>query len=115
MSPTTPTFQDIQRVTHAVVRQFRPQRVIMFGSRVYGTPTPASDVDLLVILPFDGSPYQMNARLLAAIESTWAGSQHAGFDIKARRPEDIAWRYNEGDPMIRDAIDRGIVLFEAAA
>jgi hypothetical protein len=95
-----------------VVRQFHPQRVILFGSRAYGKPSATSDVDLLVIMAFDCSPYRMTARPLGAIGPTWRGG---GFDIKARRPEDVDWRYREGDPMIRDAIDRGIVLYEAAA
>ena len=108
--------ENIRLATQTVVREFHPRKVILFGSRAYGTPRSDSDVDLLVILSFDCSPYRMNARLLGAIGNAATGpGENGGFDIKARRPEDIAWRYAEGDPMIRDAIDRGIVLYEAAA
>jgi len=30
----------------------------------------------------------------------------------ARRPEDTTRRYEEGDPLIREALDRGKVLYE---
>ena len=39
----------------AVAREFRPEKIILFGSYAYGKPTPDSDVDLLVILPFPGN------------------------------------------------------------
>src|SRR5947209_7973017 len=39
----------------AIIREFHPQKIVLFGSYAYGQPTPDSDVDLLVILPFRGS------------------------------------------------------------
>ena len=35
------------------MQKFRPQKIILFGSYGYGKPTEDSDVDLLVIMPFD--------------------------------------------------------------
>lgn len=35
-----------------IVHQFNPQKILLFGS--YGTPGPDSDVDLLVVLHFEG-------------------------------------------------------------
>ena len=34
-----------------LVRRFRPQRIILFGSRARGTADERSDADLLVIRP----------------------------------------------------------------
>ena len=45
------TAEQIQHLTDDIVRQFAPERVILFGSYAYGVPTPDSDVDLLVVLP----------------------------------------------------------------
>jgi hypothetical protein len=33
-------------------------------------------------------------------------------DILARRPDDTARRYALGDPLVREALDDGIVLYE---
>jgi predicted nucleotidyltransferase len=46
----------IQALCDRIVAEFRPERVILFGSHAYGVPRPDSDVDLLVILPFDEQP-----------------------------------------------------------
>ena len=37
--------------SNAVARQFRPRKIVLFGSYAYGQPTEGSDVDLLVIMP----------------------------------------------------------------
>jgi len=46
--------EDISRLSEKIAREFRPERVILFGSHAQGNPRPDSDVDLLVILPFEG-------------------------------------------------------------
>ena len=49
---------EIQKLCEQISRDFRPERIILFGSHAYGSPTPDSDVDLLVVMPFEGSPRQ---------------------------------------------------------
>ena len=98
--------EQINDVTERIAEQFAPDRIVLFGSYAYGTPDEGSDVDLLVVLPFEGKPYRKAAEIAAAV--------HAGFplDILARRPDDIERRYREADPLVRDALDRGRILYE---
>lgn len=49
------TDDTIQRMARRIVRRFRPERIILFGSRARGDATPDSDVDLLVVMPVKGS------------------------------------------------------------
>ena len=96
----------IRDVSERIAQQFAPDRIILFGSHAYGAPNEGSDVDLLVVLPFEGKPYRKAAEIAAAV--------HAGFplDILARRPDDVERRYREADPLVREALDRGRVLYE---
>ena len=48
-------WQRIRGYCNAVAREFRPDKILLFGSYAYGHPSADSDVDLLVILPFRGS------------------------------------------------------------
>ncbi|HET7840931.1 MAG TPA: nucleotidyltransferase domain-containing protein [Terriglobia bacterium] len=89
-----------------IAREFQPERIILFGSYAYGEPRPDSDVDLLVVLPFDGTGFRKSLEILNRI------SPEFSVDLLARRPEDTARRYTEGDPLIREALDRGKVLYE---
>ena len=42
--------RQIQKFAAEVGRQFRPHKIVLFGSYAYGNPTADSDVDLLVIM-----------------------------------------------------------------
>ncbi len=100
------SFEDISRLSEKIVTEFQPERVILFGSHAYGKPGPDSDVDLLVILPFDGRNFWKSLEILNRAEPTFS------VDLLARRPDDTARRYSEGDPLIREALDHGKVLYE---
>jgi predicted nucleotidyltransferase len=96
----------IRRLTQRIVRQFSPERVILFGSHAYGTPHPDSDVDLLVLLSFEGKSLRKTLEILNAVDPPFA------IDLLVRRPDEAARRYAEGDPLMREALDKGVVLYE---
>lgn len=97
---------DIQRVVDTIARQFDPERIILFGSYAYGTPTSDSDVDLLVILPVESNTFRKAVEILNQVHPPFA------VDLLARDPRDAARRYAQGDPLIGEAMDRGMVLYE---
>ena len=96
----------IAKLSERIVREFQPERIILFGSYAYGQPRPDSDVDLLVVLPFEGRAFRKSVEILNRI------SPEFSVDLLARRPEDTARRYAEGDPLIREALDHRKVLYE---
>jgi predicted nucleotidyltransferase len=98
--------EDISRLSEKIVTEFQPERVILFGSYAYGNPGPGSDVDLLVVLPFEGRNFWKSLEILNRVDPPFP------LDLLARRPDDTARRYAEGDPLIREALDHGKVLYE---
>lgn len=96
----------IQAISDRIAHEFRPDRIILFGSYAYGAPRPDSDVDLLVILPFEGKGFWKSLEILNR------GDPRFAVDLIASRPGDVARRYAEGDPLIREAMDRGRILYE---
>ena len=57
---------EIEALTRRIAAEFDPERVILFGSYAYGTPAEYSDVDLLVIMPFEGNSFdQVSAAVQA--------------------------------------------------
>jgi predicted nucleotidyltransferase len=98
--------QRIAKVCEQIAEQFHPEKIILFGSYAYGLPRPDSDVDLLVVLPFEGKGFRKSLEILDCISPDFC------LDLLARRPEDTARRYAEGDPLIREALDHGKVLYE---
>jgi predicted nucleotidyltransferase len=100
------TTANIRDLTASIVREFQPERVILFGSHATGHARPDSDVDLLVLLPFEGKSFRKSLEILNRVNPRFA------VDLIARRPDDTARRYREGDPLIREALDHGQVLHE---
>jgi len=49
------SMDELQTFANLVADAFGPDKVILFGSYAEGTATSDSDVDLLVVLPFEGS------------------------------------------------------------
>ena len=98
--------ENILAVARQIAAEFKPDKIILFGSYAYGNPSSDSDVDLLVVMPFEGKSFKASFEILKRI--------HPGFpvDILARRPDDTERRYREGDPLIREALNKGRVLYD---
>ncbi len=97
---------DITSLTEGIVKEFQPEKVVLFGSHAYGTPRPDSDVDLLVILSFNGSGFRKSLEILNRLNPDFP------IDLIVRKPQETEQRYINGDPLIREALDRGLVLYE---
>ncbi len=97
----------IQRVTDEIARKFQPERIILFGSYAYGTPTEDSDVDLLVVLPFEGRKSKKSIEIQSAI--------HVEFpmDLIPITPERLKYRIEIEDFFLREITEKGKVLYEA--
>ena len=98
----------IQSFCAAVAKQFRPLKIVLFGSYACGQPTADSDVDLLVIMPrtrYGGE--RMSVRIRQAIPRDFP------LDLLVRTPADVARRLHWGDCFLREVMDKGRVMYEA--
>ena len=102
------TPQVIDEVVRQIVAKFQPEKVILFGSYAYGTPSPDSDVDLLVVLETALKETEQAVRISQAIDYAF------GLDLIVRTPANIARRLKLGDPFLREIITKGKVLHESA-
>lgn len=97
----------IRQVCDRIAETYHPEKIILFGSHAYGRPTPDSDLDLLVVMHFAGSPIQQAIKV----------SSELGFvtpmDLLIRTPEQVQERLRIDDPFMRDIWLRGKVMYEA--
>jgi predicted nucleotidyltransferase len=105
------TQRQIETYAEDVARQFRPLKIVLFGSYAYGNPTKDSDVDLMVVVPKDSSGVRNRERAMA-IRS--AIPKSFPLDLLVKDPEDISWRLEEGDCFLQDVFSKGRVLYEKA-
>lgn len=101
------TAEVLAEIVRRIVAALQPERIILFGSYVYGTPSDDSDVDLLVILETPARPadrYLAVSRLLRP--------RPFPLDILVKTPGEIAQALHKGDAFIREIVTRGRVLYE---
>jgi len=98
----------ILKYAEQIARQFHPEKIILFGSYAYGEPTANSDVDILVIMSFEGKGVRKAAEILLATDPRFP------IDLIVRTPDQITTRIQLGDFFIREVTERGRVLYEAA-
>jgi len=103
----TITMPQIEEIGRRIAEEFQPERVLLFGSFAWGAPSEDSDVDLLVILPFDGKAVAMSVEMRLKIRPPFP------VDLLVRTPENIRERMAMGDPFIRSILEDGKVLYEA--
>jgi predicted nucleotidyltransferase len=96
----------IRRFARQIVERFHPDKIILFGSYAYGTPTPDSDVDLLVVMPTRNQSEQA-VRIDEAIDE-----RGFALDLLVRTPKVIEERLRWGDWFIKEIMERGKVLYE---
>ena len=94
--------------TEILIHCFSPFKVILFGSHAAGTATEDSDVDILVIMPFKGKPARMALEILNKLDPKFP------IDLIVRTPEQIEDRLAKGDFFIKEIMEKGKVLYEAA-
>lgn len=87
--------------------EFNVRKVILFGSYAEGKATEDSDVDLLIIAPFEGRSADESVKIRMKLRPKFP------LDIIVRRPEEIKKRLEMGDSFIKEIIEEGKVLYEA--
>lgn len=102
------TRRQIREYAQEIARQFRPQRIILFGSYAYGKPTRDSDVDLLVIMPLKGNGADQATRIRLKLRAPFP------MDLLVRSPAKIRQRLAWGDCFIQEVLEKGTVLYETS-
>lgn len=100
--------KDIIELSDQIAHEFHPERIILYGSHARGDATEDSDVDLMVILPFEGQSARMALEIRKRIRRDFP------LDLLARTPQEVRQRIEDEDWFLREIIAQGKVLYEAA-
>src|SRR5436309_3837692 len=95
----------IRRFARQVAKRFQPDKIILFGSHVYGTPHADSDVDILVVMSARNH-HDQAAKIRGAVDAPFP------MDLIVRTPQSLAWRLAERESFHTEIMTKGKVLYE---
>ena len=102
--------EQIERQIHLlcgqIAEKFHSEQIILFGSHAYGHPTPESDIDLLVVMPFEGRHTQQAIQILNYLNIMLP------MDVIVRTPQQVQEQLAIGDPFMQEIVQRGKILYE---
>ncbi len=105
-SPASSAPKLIEEMARRIVREFDPERVILFGSHARGDAEPDSDVDLLVVMHVKGSRRRARLSIRRALRGIPMPK-----DIVVTTPEDFQSRQDIAGTIERPAAREGKVLY----
>ncbi len=99
--------KEILIMADRIIKQFDPEKIILFGSHDRGDAGIDSDVDLLVIMRIEGSKREKQLEIRSALHDLRIPK-----DIIVTTPEEFEWRKEIVGTVEYPAVREGRVLYE---
>ena len=96
----------VRRMVARIVRRFRPDKIILFGSRARGDARRDSDADLLIVMPVSGSKRRKAVEIGVALHDIRISK-----DLIVVTPEEFEWRKDTIGTIEYPAWREGRVLY----
>ena len=100
--------QQIKQVAAKIVKDYKPEKIILFGSHAWGKPHRDSDVDLFIVKKSKkrrlDRDYELRIKLF--------GHGFPPLDLLIYTPLEIQKRLEIQDFFIQDILSQGKVLYE---
>lgn len=96
----------IQKIKDRIVSAVHPDKIILFGSYAYGTPTRDSDVDLLVIMPSDEPMHSRVTKIRKIVRDI-----HIPKDIIVYTPQEVEKWKDASAAFITTIMRKGKVIY----
>ena len=100
------SIDQIKQFCDQIGQRFHAEKIVLFGSHARGTANEDSDVDLLVILPFQGRSVDQSVAIRMQLRPNFP------LDILVKTPEQIKERLQLNDYFIQEIMEEGKVLYE---
>ncbi len=98
----------IDEIVQKIVKEYRPEKIILFGSYAYGEPHSDSDIDLLIIKKTEERPIDRRVAVRRILSDP---NLRTPIESLVLTPEEIKKRQTIGDQFIEEILRRGMVLY----
>lgn len=99
--------QKIQEIVQKIVKEYKPEKIILFGSWAWGEPGPDSDVDLFVVK----ETKEQSLKRIEALDKIFSRREFP-MDFLVYTPQQIKKRLEIGDFFVQEIINNGKILYD---
>jgi predicted nucleotidyltransferase len=92
-----------------IQRQYRPDKIILFGSYAWGKPDKHSDIDLFIIKKTKERHIDRSVQIRKILEEE---NGIFALDPLVYTPDETRQRIKIGDDFIRKIMTKGVVLYD---
>ncbi len=101
--------QLIVRLAETIRREYKPQKIVLFGSYARGRPTEGSDIDLFIVKETDA---RMVDRFVEVKRLIYDPQLRIPVSPLVYTPQELEERLNMGDDFVKEIMSEGMVLYE---
>lgn len=99
----------IMDIVEKLKREYKPERIILFGSYAYGQPDADSDIDLFIVKD-TAEPSSVRQRTVSQVTSDQR--RHIALEPIVYTPREVQHSREVGDPWLSMILERGETLYE---
>lgn len=97
----------LSEIAERIVREYQPEKIILFGSYAYGRPDEESDIDLLIVKETEASPFDRRVAVRRIVDLRVP----IAFAPIVVTPRELAERLEMGDSFFEEILQRGKILY----
>lgn len=101
----------ISEIVEKLKSEYKPLKIILFGSYAYGNPTKDSDIDLLIL---KNTHEKRVDRFVHVKKIIYNPKRKVPVSPLIYTPKELEERLMMGDDFIKEIIKKGVVLYERA-
>jgi len=98
--------EELERMSKILIERYKPEKIILFGSLVDGNLYEWSDLDLLVIKETEKRYLDRVLKVLNLVKPKLA------IDLLVLTPKELQKMLKEGNPYVKEIIEKGQVIYE---
>jgi len=98
----------ILEVVDQIRREYKPEKIILYGSYAYGKPTEDSDIDLLIVKETDKRRVD---RFVEVKRLIYEPGRRISISPLVYTPKEVEERLALGDDFVEEVLTRGEVLY----
>ncbi len=99
--------KSLDRIVGVLVKEYRPDKIILFGSLASDYVHEGSDLDLVIIKDTPKRPIDRQVEIYGLIKP------EVGIDVFVYTPEEFEYLKSIGFSLMNEIMNRGKVLYEA--